>query len=130
MNDDEKTIRTIIENWAKAVREKDMNGILANHADDIVMYDVPPPFKSEGLEAYRKTWETFFNWEKDSGVFDIEDLKIVAGEDVAFCYASMKCKGYTGTGEEEPLQFRLTTGLIKRDGAWLVQHEHHSIPSK
>ncbi len=40
-------IRTLIETWAKAVRERDINGILAHHARDIVMFDVPPPFQSK-----------------------------------------------------------------------------------
>jgi uncharacterized protein (TIGR02246 family) len=129
MTDNESEVRAIIENWAKAVRQRDIDGILANHADDIVMYDIPPPFESKGVEAYRNTWDTFFKWSKDSGVFDITELNIVAGDDVAFAYASMKCMGYTESGEEEPLQFRLTVGLEKQDGKWLIGHEHHSIPS-
>ncbi len=26
-------------------------------------------------------------------------------------------------------QFRLTIGLCKRDGAWRIRHEHHSVPA-
>jgi hypothetical protein len=26
-------------------------------------------------------------------------------------------------------QFRLTIGLCKVDGAWCIQHEHHSVPA-
>lgn len=33
----ENQIRTLIENRAKAVREGDIDGVLANHTDDIVM---------------------------------------------------------------------------------------------
>lgn len=39
----ENQIRTLIENWAKAVREGDIDGVLANHTDYIVMFDVPLP---------------------------------------------------------------------------------------
>jgi len=52
---DEAAIRGLIENWAKAVRNKDIDGILANHALDILMFDVPPPIQSKGIDAYRKT---------------------------------------------------------------------------
>lgn len=130
MNKDEAEVRTLIENWAKAVREKDMDKILAHHTDDFVMFDVPPPFKSVGLEAYRKTWSTFYNWARDAAVFDIEDMTVVAGQDVAFCYASMRCAGYKPDGEKESLQFRLTIGLEKINGSWMIRHEHHSIPSE
>jgi uncharacterized protein (TIGR02246 family) len=130
MSNGQSAVKAIIENWAQAVRERNMDGILAHHTDDIVMYDVPQPFESRGIEAYKKTWETFYNWAKDSGVFDITELNIVAGEDVAFAYASMKCSGYDDAGRPEPLKFRLTIGLIKIDGQWMIKHEHHSIPGE
>jgi uncharacterized protein (TIGR02246 family) len=130
MSNNESAIRAIIENWAQAVRERDMDGILANHSPDIVMYDVPQPFESRGIEAYKKTWDTFFSWSRDCKVFDIAELTIIAGEDVAFAYASMKCEGYDNKGNREPLSFRLTIGLMKVNNGWLIKHEHHSIPSE
>jgi ketosteroid isomerase-like protein len=49
----ETEIRELIENWAKAVHAGDTNGVLANHADDIVMFDVPPPEGGvRGIAAY------------------------------------------------------------------------------
>ncbi len=64
--ENEDQIRQLVENWAQAVRNKDIETILAHHSDDIVMYDVPKPFQSVGIDAYRKTWVIFFaytNWE-------------------------------------------------------------------
>ena len=125
----ELQIRQLIENWAKAVRNKDLNNILAHHSEDLVMYDVPEPFQSIGIEAYKKTWDTFFNG-TESGVFDIQDLTITVGEDVAFCFATMKCCNSNVNGTYEPLNFRLTIGLKKTNHQWIITHEHHSIPSK
>src|SRR3978361_778915 len=125
----ENLIRELIERWAKAVREKNIDAILENHSKDIVMYDVPEPFQSVGLKAYRKTWETFYNWAKDFGVFDIKDITIIAGEDVAFCYAAMQCAGSFKNNEKELLNFRLTVGLTKTGDQWMIIHEHHSVPS-
>jgi ketosteroid isomerase-like protein len=88
--DNELLIRQIVENWAKAVRDENMNGILAHHADDIIMFDVPEPFQSIGIDAYRKTWDIFFKYTRP-GVFDIQTLKVIAAENVAFCIATMKC---------------------------------------
>src|SRR5665213_2686889 len=125
----EAEIKTIIENWAAAVRNKDMDGILAHHSADIVMFDVPEPFQSIGMDAYRKTWDIFYKYCKP-GVFDIQQLKVVAGEDVAFCIATMKCMDKSGTADYVPLDFRLTVGLKKINGQWQIVHEHHSIPAK
>jgi uncharacterized protein (TIGR02246 family) len=129
--EDEQAVRTLIENWAQAVRDKNLPTILAHHADDFVMFDVPPPFQSVGIEAYRKTWDLFFGWaSKEPSGFDIEDMTIVAGDSVAFCYASMRCAGYDASGKREELRFRLTVGLEKIAGEWIIRHEHHSVPSE
>jgi uncharacterized protein (TIGR02246 family) len=126
---DEAAIRDLVENWASAVRAKNFEGILANHSPDILMFDVPPPLQSKGIEAYRKTWELFFSWSHDSGVFDISEMNITAGNDVAFVTALMRCAGTEENGERIELEFRLTIGLRKIDGQWIVTHEHHSIPA-
>ena len=57
---DEITIRGLVENWARAVRAKDLGGILANHSPDILMFDVPPPLQCKGIEAYKKRGIYFF----------------------------------------------------------------------
>jgi len=126
---DEGAIRDLVENWARAVRTKNLDGILSNHSPDMLMFDVPPPIQSKGIEAYRKTWDLFFSWSKASGVFDISEMNITAGNDVAFVTALMHCAGTEANGDKIELEFRLTIGLRKIDGQWIVMHEHHSIPA-
>ena len=126
---DEAKIRALIEDWARAVRSKNLDGILVDHSPEMLMFDVPPPMQSKGIEAYRKTWDVFFSWYQDSGVFNIEEMAVTAGDDVAFVTAVMRCAGTEPNGEKVELQFRLTVGLRKINGRWTVMHEHHSIPA-
>ncbi len=126
---DEAAIRELVENWARAVRAKDLDRILAHHSADMLMFDVPPPVESKGIEAYKKTWDLFFSWSDDPVVFDIKNMDIVAGTDVAFVAALMRCAGTEKNGERIELEFRLTIGLRKIGGQWMVLHEHHSIPA-
>jgi uncharacterized protein (TIGR02246 family) len=126
---DEAAIRALIERWARAVRDKNLDGILGNHSADILMFDVPPPLESKGIEAYRKTWDVFFAWSDAPAVFNIERMEIAAGSDVAFAAAVMRCAGTEKTGEHINLDFRLTVGLRKLGGQWTIVHEHHSIPA-
>jgi ketosteroid isomerase-like protein len=50
---------------------------VAHHTDDIVMFDVPMPLESSGVEEYRKTWELFFaNNRGGPGSFEVTDLRI------------------------------------------------------
>ncbi|MGI0023930.1 MAG: YybH family protein [Nitrososphaera sp.] len=126
---DEAAIRDLVQNWAKAVRTKNLNGILANHSPDILMFDVPPPVQSKGIEAYKKTWNLFFSWSHDPVVFDIREMNITAGIDVAFVTTVMRCAGTEPNGDDIELDFRLTIGLRNIDNRWIVMHEHHSIPA-
>ena len=128
-NTNEAQVRQLIENWALAVRNADIDAILAHHADSIVMYDVPGPFQSVGIDAYRKTWDLFFRYARPA-VFDIHELHITTGDDVAFCFATMTCEDKSTTVDYTPLDFRLTVGLKKIDGQWTIIHEHHSVPAE
>lgn len=127
-SENEIQIRQLIENWAKAVRNRDVDAILAFHSENIVMYDVPEPFQSVGLDEYRKTWNLFFKYTK-MGVFDIRELNIIADENVAFAYAKMQCSDKSNSEDFIPLDFRLTIGLKRVKGQWTILHEHHSIPA-
>jgi uncharacterized protein (TIGR02246 family) len=126
---DEIAVGDLIEAWADSVRRKDYAGILRSHAPDFVMFDVPPPFKSVGLDAYRKTWDVFFSWSSGRVRFEIQEMDITAGADVAFAFATIRCEGPGSDGKPEPLDFRLTMGVRKVDGQWMIAHEHHSVPA-
>jgi uncharacterized protein (TIGR02246 family) len=126
---DEVAVRDLIEAWADAVRRKDHAGILRSHAADFVMFDVPPPFKSVGLDAYRKSWDLFFARSSDPVRFEIQEMDVTAGADVAFAFASMRCEGPGADGKSEALPFRLTIALRKVDGRWMIAHQHHSVPA-
>ena len=129
VSDDEAAVRTLVESWTAAVRNKDIAGILENHSPDIVMFDVPPPFQSRGIEAYKKTWDFFYSWTNDPIPFDIAEMSITAGRDVAFVVTVVHCAQPGRSGEQIPLDFRLTIGLRKIDGRWIITHEHHSVPA-
>ncbi|MBD0839556.1 YybH family protein [Streptomyces sp. TRM68416] len=129
MPDDEALIRTLITNWAAAVHRGDLDTVLADHAEDIVMFDVPPPHKGiRGLAAYRATWPPFFAWQAQGARFDIESLDVTAGTDVAYAHALLRCGTPEELAEHPTLRLRLTLGLRKEAGRWLVAHEHHSFP--
>ena len=126
---DETTIRALIERWSQAVQGENRAGIRADHDADILLFDVPPPFSSRGLDAYMATWDTFFSASEKPVTFAIDDVQVTCGHDVAFATASGKCVNIDARGAREPLTFRLTMGLTKIDGNWRITHEHHSLPA-
>jgi uncharacterized protein (TIGR02246 family) len=129
MPDDEEQIRTLIQRWAAAVHRGDLAGVLADHADDIVMFDVPPPYEGvRGIDAYRETWPPFFEWQAQGASFEIESLDVTAGADVAYAHALLRCGTPQDLAERPENRLRLTLGLRKQQGRWVVAHEHHSFP--
>lgn len=125
----ESAIRTLIERWAAAVRAGDLDGVLADHADDIQMFDVPLPSEVRGIEAYRDTWPPFFEWLRQGAAFDIVSLDVAAGADVAFATALLRCGTEEGLRKHPDSLLRLTVGLRNEGGRWVVSHEHHSFPA-
>ena len=128
MTENEAQIRALIERWAAAVHAGDLDAVLADHADDIVMFDVPPPHDGvRGIDAYRETWPSFFEWQRQGAVFAITELAVTAGSDVAFAHALLRCGTADEFAQEPDRRLRLTVGLRKEAGRWIVTHEHHSF---
>jgi uncharacterized protein (TIGR02246 family) len=129
MTEDEERVRALIERWAQAVHAGDLDTVVADHATDIVMFDVPPPNEGvRGIDAYRAVWPPFFDWQRHGAVFEIVDLHVVAGDEIAFAHALLRCGTPTELDADPDNRLRLTIGLRKQSGRWVVAHEHHSFP--
>jgi uncharacterized protein (TIGR02246 family) len=128
--DDEHEIRTLIQRWAVAAHTGDLDGVVADHAENIVMFDVPPPHDGvRGLDAYRDTWPGFFAWQAAGACFEIVSLDVVKGDDIAWAYALLRCGTAAELAARPEQRLRLTIGLRKERGRWTVGHEHHSFAS-
>ena len=75
-------------------------------------------------------WPPFFAWQAQGACFEIVSLDVTAGDDVAFAHALLRCNTPKGLDDDPGQRLRLTVGLRKQDGRWLVTHEHHSFPDK
>ena len=126
---DDVEIRALLERWAAAVRARDLPTILERHARDMLMFDVPPPTALRGIDAYERSWKPFFASFAGAIAFDLSDVSVNAGSDVAFVTALVRCAGDQTGGGTQDLAVRLTVGLRKIAGQWTILHEHHSVES-
>jgi uncharacterized protein (TIGR02246 family) len=125
---DEQEVRELIERFAAAVRAHDLDGVVADHAADVVMFDVVPPDDGVlGIDAYRETWPQFFQWLNQGAAFEIVSLDVTAGEDVAFAHALLMCTPPEELALRPAARLRLTVGLRREQGRWTIAHEHHSF---
>lgn len=93
------------------------------------MFDVPPPY--DGCAGSRPTARSGRRSSPGRpawAVFEIVSLEVVAGSDVAFAYALMRCDTADGLARNPDNRLRVTLGLRKQDGRWIITHEHHSFP--
>ena len=120
----ETEVRAVILNWAKAISAGDRAAILAHHSSDLLMFDFPGTVN--GLDDYDKTWDFFFANPLGPISFVPREIVVTASDDVAFASCMVQCEGTSGGH----VDFRLTTGLRKTGGKWVIVHEHHSVPTK
>ncbi len=127
--DDEKLITALVERWVAAIRTGDLEGVAADHADDIMMFDVPPPQDGiRGIDAYRNSWPPFFRWPASGAVFEIVRVEVAAGTDMTFAHLLLRCGTPDDLARRPEQRLRITLGLRKQAGRWIVAHDHHSFP--
>ncbi len=125
---DETQIREIVENWAKAVRAKDLNGMMANYAPEVLSFDVLPPLQEKGLNTARKRAEAWISSFQGPIGYDMRDLSLTVGDDVAFLHSINQVSGTKTDGNKVEMPVRATICFRKIDGKWLVTHQHVSVP--
>lgn len=124
----EAEIRTELEDWADAVRAKDVERIFAHYAPDIVAFDAIAQLQFKGADAYRKHWETCMTMCTGPMIFELHELQITAGDELAFAHGLNRCGGTGPDGKEMSGWMRMTACFRKQHGKWQVVHEHFSAP--
>ena len=125
---DDAEITDLLQQWASATRRAQREIVLVNHLPDVLIYDVLAPMKYEGTAAYRKSWDEWQPATQGEGQFELEDLSVTAGTDVAFAHGFIRCGGVLPTGKKFEDVVRATFCLRRVAGSWKVAHQHISKP--
>jgi ketosteroid isomerase-like protein len=125
---DDVQIRARLDDWTKAVRAKDVEAVMSHYAPDIVLFDLAPPLHYAGAVACRKNWADWFPTFQGPVGYEIDHLSITSADGVAFCHSLNRIYGTRTDGEHTDVWVRATVGLRKRNGSWLITHEHYSVP--
>jgi uncharacterized protein (TIGR02246 family) len=125
----EAAIRELLDRFARAFREKDVNGVMSAFAKDIVSFDILPPLQTVGAETFVTHWQEFFDSHQGPIHAEFPDVRIAAADDVAFSYCVHRIKGTLKNGQQTDWWLRWTACYHKVDGKWLIVHEHVSVPA-
>jgi len=124
----EAEIRALMGARVEAVRAKDLDGLLSHHAPDVRSFDVVNPLQHIGSDAIRARAAAWLSSFRGPIGFEIRDLGIAAGDDMAFCHSLNRVGGTTTDGRKIDMWWRATVCFRKIDGKWMVTHEHSSVP--
>ena len=125
---DEARIRDLMEDRVKLLATKDLEGLVASYAGDIVSFDAVDTLQNSGWDrAMRRAKEWLASYDGPIE-YTLKDLNIVAGQDVAFCRCLSRVAGSLGDGRRINMWVRTTACFRKQDDEWLIVHEHTSVP--
>ena len=126
---DEAGIRQLIDKLAEAIRAMDFEALKACFAPDMVSFDVAgPPLQTVGAEAKLNNWEIAFTVFKPPLGYEVRDLTITVGDDVAFGHSFNRFSGTSESGDSTGPWVRYTAGFRKIDGNWFIAHDQVSVP--
>ena len=125
---DEAEIRAQIDKLAGAIRAADLEGVKPRYAPDVVSFDVGPRLQDVGAEAKWNNWIAAFTLFQRPLGYEIRDLTITVGDDVAFGYSLNRLSGTLKNGNRSGFWVRATICFRKIDGNWLIAHDHVSVP--
>ena len=113
-----------------AVNAKDINGIMAYYTPDetLLVFDVVTPRQYVGAAAYRKNWEAFLATYPAAVHAELVDWKAEADGSLGYGHGIFHITGPDKDGKPLDMTLRVTDIFKKRDGKWLVIHEHVSWP--
>ena len=125
---DEAEIKRVIEGGVEAIRDKNIEGVMSLYAQEVVSFDIVPPLRYVGADAFRKPWEEVFSSFQGPIGYEIHDLNITVGDDVAFTHSLNRISGTMNNGLKTDLWLRWTAGFRKINGKWLIVHHQNSVP--
>jgi PhnB protein len=127
---DENQIRTMRGDLTNALRAKDANGVIAHYATNAVLFDPEPPLQHIAKDAAtgKQNLERWFSSFQGSIGYEVRDLTLAIGDDVAFCHSLDHLSGTKNDGENVDVWLRETLCLQRIDGRWKITHEHQSVP--
>jgi len=125
---DETAIKRVIEGGVNAVRNKDIGGVMSLYAPEVVSFDIVPPLRYVGADAFRNVWEEVFSSFQGPIGYELHDLTMTVGDDVAFAHSLNRISATLNTGQKTDLWLRWTACFRKINGTWLIVHHQNSVP--
>ena len=128
MSSTESEIRALLDTQSEAIRNKDLDRLMSLFSADILYFDVVPPLQYVGTAALRARFTEWFEGYDGLIDLDVRDVQVSAGGDIAVVTRLSRARGTLKNGREVGSLVRATSTCRRASGAWLITHEHVSLP--
>lgn len=125
---DEAAIQRLLDDGIRSLRDKNIEGLMSIYAQEVVTFDIVPPLRYIGADALRKLWEETFLVYQGPIDYEIHDLNITVGDDIAFTHSLNRISGTMKNGQKADIWLRWTACFRKINGKWLIVHHQNSLP--
>ena len=125
---DEAAIRALIAAQHDAICTRDLDRVMAPYAEDVVLFDVRPPFRIEGVDAFRAQWAECLPSFPDGLRVEVRDLKVEVSGDLAAANWVQRFVSDQPGREQMEIFIRASSIMRRENGAWTIVHEHASVP--
>jgi len=125
----EASIRQRVMDWTKSIHAKDIDGVMSLYSPGIVSFDIDPPLRYGGADNKRRAWEAVFAAHTGPIAYDVRDLNITTHGELAFVHSVNHVRGTLASGHSTDMWLRWTACFRRVEGAWLVVHDHASVPA-
>ena len=124
----EAQIRELIDGFVKAIRARDIHGVISVFSPEVVSFDLGPPLQHGGGKPFMKRWQDLVESFQGPIDYEVRDLSITAADDVAFSHSLNRMSGTMKNGRKTDRWLRWTACYRKTNGKWLIVHEQVSVP--
>lgn len=126
-------VEALLTNRIEACRAKDIDRLMSLYSPDIVYFDVVPPLQFVGADAVRQNFVRWFDEYDGPIALETHDLAVVASADLAVAHMLHRDTGSVdatpdGSQADRELWLRSSVCCRRFDRAWLITHEHISLP--
>jgi len=111
----EALIRQRVEDGAKAIRAKDIDGVMSLYASNIVSFDLNPPLRYVGANNKRRAWQEAFAAYTGPIVYEVRELNVTTHGELAFVHSLNHVKGTLASGHISDLWLRWTACFRRID---------------
>ena len=123
----EVEIRALLDGWSAAVRDHDVDRVMACYASEARIFDAAPPLAID-IDGHRAGFAGWFaSWSGPIGN-TLEHAAITVDGGLAMVTALSHLTGQRADGSATDVWMRVTLGLRHDGNSWRIVHEHVSLP--